>query len=145
MKFANSVQLPKCPLLCVLSLSIFFKYQNKIIPFLFFCSLKEWNDELAYLAELNVRSCIYSHDECRATSIHNDIVCILIEEILKTFNRLFLAKYRNAGQNIARRGISASYYEPTMHAATTIIMDWFLQYRNADMSYIESFHKHPGG
>lgn len=27
----------------------------------------QWSDELSYLAELNVRSCSYGHDECRAT------------------------------------------------------------------------------
>lgn len=41
--------------------------------------LKEWDDELAYLAELNVRSCKYGHDQCRATgSISNKILIITI-------------------------------------------------------------------
>lgn len=30
--------------------------------------VKQWNAELAYLAELNARSCHYGHDKCRATS-----------------------------------------------------------------------------
>lgn len=29
---------------------------------------KVWNDELAKLAEYNVLSCIFEHDECRNTS-----------------------------------------------------------------------------
>lgn len=65
--------------------------------------------------------------------------------IIKYFLYLVLDKFRYAGQNIARRGISASYYEPTMHAVTTIIMEWFLEHKNADMTYINSFHKHPTG
>lgn len=46
----------------------------------------QWNDELAYLAEVNARSCMYGHDSCRATK-----------------------KFPYAGQNIARRGNTRGY------------------------------------
>lgn len=38
----------------------------KIIKKAFF-QFQQWSDELAYLAELNARSCNYGHDSCRAT------------------------------------------------------------------------------
>lgn len=28
----------------------------------------QWDDELAKLAEMNARSCVFKHDTCRATS-----------------------------------------------------------------------------
>lgn len=45
--------------------------RNVSYQFFFFLTfaliLKVWNDELAKLAEYNVRRCIFGHDECRNT------------------------------------------------------------------------------
>lgn len=70
---------------------------------------------MEYLAELNVRSCEYGHDACHATD-----------------------KYRWAGQNIARRG-NTKGYEKTTVAIKNMITDWFTEYKDADMSYINSY------
>lgn len=40
---------------------------------------KVWNDELAKLAEYNVRRCVFGHDECRNTGKTNrNIFSIII-------------------------------------------------------------------
>lgn len=47
-------------------------------------------------------------------------------------------KYRWAGQNIARRG-NTKGYEKTTVAIKNMITDWFTEYKDADMSYINSY------
>lgn len=80
-----------------------------------------WDNELAYLAELNARTCVYDHDTCRATD-----------------------KFPYAGQNLARRGNSQDY-EVTASALKFMITDWFLEYKDANMSYIQRFRNHEQG
>lgn len=64
---------------------------------------------------MNARTCVYKHDECRATD-----------------------KFPYAGQNLARRGNTLDY-EETASAIKFMITDWFLEYKDANMSYIERF------
>lgn len=56
---------------------------------------------------------------------------------------LLLDKYRN--QNIARRGYSEKVNESPMFTISSIIMDWFLEYRDADMDNIYSSNNRPQG
>lgn len=44
---------------------VYMKFQNKNQTFL--KNKQQWSEELSFLAELNVRTCKYGHDECRAT------------------------------------------------------------------------------
>lgn len=83
--------------------------------------LQQWDNELAYLAELNARSCEYGHDTCRATN-----------------------KYHWAGQNIARRG-NTKGYEKISNAIKNMISGWFDEYKDANMNYINSYHSHMFG
>lgn len=57
---------------------------------------------------------------------------------------VFLDKYRWAGQNIARRG-NTKGYENTNTAIKKMINDWFVEYKDANMSFINSYHNHPLG
>lgn len=108
---------------------------------------------MAYLAELNARSCIYGHDECRATGkpkISYDLVPVKIElrllDYFKLMKNLFSSsdKYRWAGQNIARRG-NTKGYENTKTAIKNMVMDWFIEYKDANQTFINSYHNHPLG
>ncbi|XP_055304330.1 antigen 5 like allergen Cul n 1-like [Sitodiplosis mosellana] len=78
-----------------------------------------WSDELARLAETKARACADGREECKKD------------------------KYRN--QNIARRGCSDKINEPPTYTMSSMIMDWFLEYRDGDMSNIYSSNNRPQG
>uniref|UniRef100_T1E2V6 Putative salivary ag5 protein n=1 Tax=Psorophora albipes TaxID=869069 RepID=T1E2V6_9DIPT len=80
-------------------------------------SVMIWDDELAYLAELNVRQCEMKHDECRST-----------------------ARFKYAGQNLARRWLNQRlpHYNDNIK---TSIMGWFNEHKDASMQYIRSYSK----
>lgn len=92
------------------------KITNKIVLL-----TQKWDNELAYLAELNARSCLYGHDSCRATE-----------------------KFTWAGQNIARRG-NTKGYEKLSISIKYMITDWFNEYQDANMGYIDSYQNHISG
>ncbi|KAL9696120.1 hypothetical protein quinque_015405 [Culex quinquefasciatus] len=77
-----------------------------------------WNDELAKLAELNVKSCKFKHDECRNTE-----------------------EYRQAGQNLA-----FGYYPlddnifDVLEKLTTL---WFNEYKDASQAVMDEFENPP--
>uniref|UniRef100_A0A1Q3FSA1 Venom allergen-1 n=2 Tax=Culex tarsalis TaxID=7177 RepID=A0A1Q3FSA1_CULTA len=77
-----------------------------------------WNDELAKLAELNVKSCKFKHDECRNTE-----------------------EYRQAGQNLA-----FGYYPlddnifDVLEKLTTL---WFNEFKDADQAVMDEFENPP--
>lgn len=54
------------------------------------------------------------------------------------------AKFKYAGQNIARRGNSLEY-ENTDKAIERMVLDWFNEYPDANMSYIDAFRLHDEG
>lgn len=53
-------------------------------------------------------------------------------------------KYPYAGQNIARRGNTRDY-EKLKPSILKMIKAWFIEYKDADMSYIKSYHNHKHG
>lgn len=55
-------------------------------------SLMDWDDELAYLAELNVKQCVMEHDECRSTGCFEleSTFYKLINVLLYRFSEIFL-------------------------------------------------------
>lgn len=55
-----------------------------------------------------------------------------------------LDKFRFAGQNIARRG-NTKGYENTNTAIKKMVSDWFTEYKDASMKFINSYHNHPQG
>lgn len=78
-----------------------------------------WDDELAAMAALNVKRCVYGHDEC-----HNTI------------------NYPMSGQNLAYvKGYGYNTFSRTkvLEEFDTMINDWFLQYKNANMDIIRNF------
>lgn len=50
-------------------------------------SLMDWDDELAYLAELNVKQCVMEHDECRSTG------CFELESTFKKLVNVLLYRF----------------------------------------------------
>nr|QHO60649.1 antigen 5-related protein [Sergentomyia schwetzi] len=75
----------------------------------------KWNDELAKLAELNVRTCKFEHDECRATKI---------------------CPY--AGQNLAW---SASFpdFQDVNYVIKNSTREWFNEYRFANQAHTDRY------
>ncbi|CAD7083417.1 unnamed protein product [Hermetia illucens] len=74
----------------------------------------QWDSELAYLAELNVKQCVMQHDSCRNTD-----------------------RFQWSGQNLAWTwGIPAA--DPGK-AFEKGIDNWFNEYQNANMEYINSY------
>ncbi|EDS25644.1 salivary protein [Culex quinquefasciatus] len=82
-------------------------------------SLMDWDDELAYLAELNVKQCVMEHDECRST-----------------------VKFFWAGQNLANR-----FQYPKLETYNLIlkafVKAWFKEHVDASMEYIRSYKEPP--
>ncbi|XP_063705347.1 antigen 5 like allergen Cul n 1-like [Culicoides brevitarsis] len=77
-----------------------------------------WDDELAFLAELNVKQCEMKHDECRNTD-----------------------KFHYAGQNLAYIGGGNSNAE----RIKALVRKWFEEYKDANSSFIDKYRRHPNG
>lgn len=60
------------------------------------------------------------------------------------FDFKFLAEFRYAGQNIAWRGNTAEY-EKLQDSIREMIKTWFVEYKDADMSYIHAYRDHDQG
>lgn len=78
----------------------------------------EWDDELAELAELNVKSCQFKHDECRNTDL-----------------------YRQAGQNLA-----LGYYpvpEDIFDILEKLTNLWFNEYKDANQQVMDEYDNLP--
>lgn len=78
-----------------------------------------WDNELAYLAELNVKQCEMKHDECRNTD-----------------------KFKYAGQNLAYIGGGT---QPNAERIKTLVKAWFDEYKDANSSFIDVYRSHPNG
>lgn len=81
----------------------------------------QWDDELAYLAGLNVKTCNYGHDQCRNTD---------------TFGF--------AGQNIAKKW----WYGKNPEIKTLLleqINNWFGEFKDSDMSKINKVARSSSG
>lgn len=73
---------------------------------------------------------------------HFDFLAILLTNGL--IRNVSVEKFPYAGQNIARRGNTRGY-EKTKSSIQKMITNWFLEYKDADMSYIKSYHNHKHG
>lgn len=84
-------------------------------------SLMVWDDELAYLAELNVKQCVMEHDECHST-----------------------VNFMYAGQNLANR-FQYPKLETYNLVLKSFVKGWFNEHVDASMEYIRSYKKHKHG
>lgn len=73
-----------------------------------------WDDELALLAENNVRSCDYEHDSCTTTSY-----------------------FTRSGQNLIAQ-YKGQYYDPIQFIQSSM-QTFFDEHKKADMSYVYQF------
>nr|BAM69161.1 hypothetical protein [Lutzomyia ayacuchensis] len=80
----------------------------------------KWNDELAKLAEYNVRTCKFAHDKCRATNI---------------------CPY--AGQNLAQM-MSSPTHRDLNYVIKNLTREWFWEFRWAQQSHTENYVGGPG-
>ncbi|KAL5278098.1 Ag5r family protein [Megaselia abdita] len=81
----------------------------------------QWDDELSYLAGLNVKTCKYGHDQCRNTNT-----------------------YKLSGQNLAKNW----WYGFNQNISVLIgeqIQAWFDEYKVSDMSKINKVASSSGG
>ncbi|XP_073835069.1 venom allergen-1-like [Musca autumnalis] len=77
----------------------------------------EWDDELAMLAELNVKQCQMKHDSCRNTK-----------------------RFPISGQNLARIPF---FDKPTIQSLVDgAIQMWYNEIRDSNMKYIRSYEQH---
>nr|ABA12137.1 29 kDa salivary antigen 5-related protein SP05 [Phlebotomus argentipes] len=75
----------------------------------------KWNDELAKLAEYNVRTCEFKHDQCRSANI---------------------CPY--AGQNLGQMTSYPDYLDLN-YVIKNITREWFLEYKLASQSHTDMF------
>ncbi|CAG9802164.1 unnamed protein product [Chironomus riparius] len=75
----------------------------------------KWNDELAYLANLNALGCDFEHDKCRNTD-----------------------DFAYAGQNLAVRSSTGDFPE-TKKALRDAIRDWYSEYEISTQSDIDKY------
>ncbi|XP_073811672.1 venom allergen-1-like [Musca autumnalis] len=76
----------------------------------------QWDDELEFLADLNVRTCVVDHDDCRNSY-----------------------RFRNAGQNLV--GI-AQFKNDEQNITAIILKDiwlWYTEHKLIDSSYLTKF------
>uniref|UniRef100_F6K8I1 29.0 kDa salivary antigen 5-related protein n=1 Tax=Phlebotomus sergenti TaxID=85759 RepID=F6K8I1_9DIPT len=75
----------------------------------------KWNDELAKLAEYNVRTCKFEHDKCRATKI---------------------CPY--AGQNLGQMQSYPQFLD-TNYVIKNITREWFYEYKDATQAHTDKY------
>lgn len=76
----------------------------------------QWDEELEFLADMNVRSCVVDHDECRNSY-----------------------RFQNVGQNLV--GIARSKHE-SQNITEIILKDiwlWYVEHKVVDSNYITEF------
>jgi hypothetical protein len=79
----------------------------------------EWDDELAYLAELNAMSCEIEHDGCRNTK-----------------------SYNFAGQNLALGWLLDDH--TVDWAIRNFTGEWYIEYKDAPVKIVDSFFRPSG-
>ncbi|XP_005188844.3 antigen 5 like allergen Cul n 1-like [Musca domestica] len=76
----------------------------------------QWDDELQFVADLNARTCIVDHDDCRNTY-----------------------RFRNAGQNL----VGIARHKGDVQNITEILLEdiwlWYTEFKVIDSSYITKF------
>jgi hypothetical protein len=78
-----------------------------------------WDDELAYLAELNAKQCKIEHDRCRNT-----------------------VAFPYAGQNLA---LGYLFDDHTLEwALTNFTTEWFIEHEDANQGIMDQFHRPAG-
>uniref|UniRef100_U5EX32 Putative antigen 5-related salivary protein n=1 Tax=Corethrella appendiculata TaxID=1370023 RepID=U5EX32_9DIPT len=75
-----------------------------------------WDDELAYLAELNVQQCHMKHEDCRATK-----------------------RFPKAGQNLGVSGYPHQFEGKNNMYIKKLVRAWFDEYKDAEMSDLISY------
>lgn len=80
-------------------------------------NMLKWDSELEYLAGLNVATCRFAHDSCRNTP-----------------------RFPFSGQNIGTIWQSNNFQSYTKRIKY-VVGDWFQEYKDADQSFIDSYHK----
>ncbi|XP_037027736.1 antigen 5 like allergen Cul n 1-like [Bradysia coprophila] len=78
----------------------------------------EWDHELARLAEMNVKTCIFAHDQCRSTD-----------------------QYPLPGQNIHITWFKNQDYEDVDFNLVESTKSWFREHELCDMSFIHSYRR----
>ncbi|XP_055609929.1 antigen 5 like allergen Cul n 1-like [Uranotaenia lowii] len=81
-------------------------------------AILDWDDELARVAEYNVRGCAYSHDDCRSTE-----------------------KYRFTGQNIARKSKPNNITVEVKRAISDLTNKWWQEYVDTNQTVMDSYRK----
>lgn len=77
---------------------------------------KTWDDELAYVAGYNARTCILAHDACRAT-----------------------IAYPISGQNLGLMGLYNAYDDPSDVLVDTVNR-WYAEYANCPVDLIAGYY-----
>lgn len=79
----------------------------------------KWDNELEYLATLHVKRCQFEHDLCHNTP-----------------------RYPYSGQNIGYfwKGANITSHSKRMK---NFIVNWYKEYKDANQTFIDSFHLHP--
>ncbi|KAH8271863.1 hypothetical protein KR044_008411 [Drosophila immigrans] len=81
----------------------------------------KWDKELEHMAELHAKRCRFAHDKCRNTP-----------------------RFKFSGQNIGYFWIGRDFKSHSRRMKT-FVLDWFKEYKDANQSYIDSYHSHPEG
>lgn len=81
----------------------------------------QWDDDLAYLAQLNVQECDFNHDQCHDTS-----------------------KFTYSGQNLGMKmSPDLGFQFDEAEAFTTTIDGWFAENKDCTQAHINSFPLNP--
>lgn len=76
----------------------------------------QWDEELEYVADLNVRTCHVEHDECRNTY-----------------------RFRNSGQNLVGISRFRNIYQNITEIILTDMWLWFREHKTIDSNIITEF------
>lgn len=98
--------------------SLFFLLQPGFPPAVRMGAL-QWDDELAYLAELNAMSCEIEHDKCRNTRA-----------------------FSFAGQNLAMGWLLDDHTQDW--AIRNFTGEWYIEYKDANPNIVDSFYRSGG-
>ncbi|XP_055845728.1 antigen 5 like allergen Cul n 1-like [Episyrphus balteatus] len=80
----------------------------------------QWNEELAFLAMYNTRTCVYAHDQCHNTK-----------------------QFPSAGQNIGMNMQSTKHTDSNINLSKSVVTTCWNEYKDASMKDINSYPPNP--
>jgi aspartate/tyrosine/aromatic aminotransferase len=100
----------------------------------------QWDDQLAYLADLNTKQCRMSHDHCHNTRKINNLHFMLwMNVFFLKYSQKFVASFDFAGQNLGFMAMTGAI--STDKFLLKIMNSWWNEHADTNIKEMRSYPK----